>query len=302
MNKIKIALDWTANVNHIGLYIARDLGYYSEKKLEISIHTADEDHYKTTPAKKVELGEVDFALCPMESIISYQTKRNHFGLIAIATIYQNDLSAIACTALSGLKKPKDLDGRSYASYAARYEDKIVQEMIKNDGGSGNLTIKYPQKLGIWETLVTAKYDATWIFTNWEALQAESRKIDLNLFKMSDYGIPYSYSPVIACDTNKLKTKATEYSAFLKASKKGFLYAKNNPKEAAALLAKYIPESDKTIDLEQSIKISSKSYGSDTEWGTMSASRITEFTDWLKHKNLEQNPPEAEKLFSNSLLS
>ena len=76
-------------------------------------------------------------------------------------------------------RPKDLDGKIYASYRARYEDHIVKELIKNDGGTGDIQLIYPEKLGIWNTLLQHNADATWIFNNWEGIEAESKNIALN---------------------------------------------------------------------------------------------------------------------------
>lgn len=33
LTKVKVALDWTPNTNHTGLYVAKDLGYYAEEGL-----------------------------------------------------------------------------------------------------------------------------------------------------------------------------------------------------------------------------------------------------------------------------
>ena len=44
----------------------------------------------------------------------------------MAALFQSDISAIVVTDDSGIKRPKDLDGKSYASYGARYEDLIVK--------------------------------------------------------------------------------------------------------------------------------------------------------------------------------
>lgn len=41
----------------------------------------------------------------------------------------------------------------YASYAARYEGRIVQRMIQNDGGKGDYDEQTPPMLGIWDTLL-----------------------------------------------------------------------------------------------------------------------------------------------------
>ena len=64
---------------------------------------------------------------------------------------------MSATNTDKIKSPKDLDGKSYASYNARYEDKIIYEMVKNDGGRGNIDFVYPEKLGIWNT-ENMKYD------------------------------------------------------------------------------------------------------------------------------------------------
>ena len=251
--KIKLALDWTPNTNHIGFFIAKELGYFNKFDLNVNIIDPRDDNYALTPAKKVELGKADLALCPTESILSYKTKKKKFDMIGIAAIYKEDLSAIAVKKDLKIDSPKKLDNMSYASYNAKYEDKIIQKMIINDGGKGKIKIAYPSKLGIWNTIVSNKYDSTWIFINWEGVQAEEAGIDLNLFKMSDYKIPYSYSPIIAMPKSKFKLQKKEYSNFLKATKKGFLYAKNNQKEAINIFEKFLPE-DEAIDLRKSLKI------------------------------------------------
>ena len=215
---MRLALDWTPNTNHIGFFIARELGYFNENGLQIEILDPREDDYYLTPAKKLELGKADLALCPTESILSYKTKDNPFEMVGIAAIYKEDLSAIAVKKSLRVHSPKNLDQRSYASYNAKYEDKIVQKMIQNDGGRGDIKLVYPKKLGIWNTIVNDKYDATWIFVNWEGVQANDAGLDLELFQLSDFGIPYSYSPVITASNSSLVSNIKEYERFLKATK------------------------------------------------------------------------------------
>lgn len=225
MEKFTISLDWTANTNHTGFYVAKAKGFYTELGLEVRIDTPDMDNYSRTPAKKVELGQADMALCPFESVVSYRTKNKAFDAVAIATIFQEDVSAIASLASSGIQCPSDLDGKVYASYKARYEDEIVRQMIKNNGGRGDFKIVYPEKLGIWETILKSKSDATWIFRNWEGIQAENEGIDLNLFKMADYGIPYGYSPIVFASEKEVTERKDAYTRFLEATKKAICLPK-----------------------------------------------------------------------------
>ncbi len=55
MNKIKLALDWTPNINHIGFFVAKEKGYYKEKDIDLKIISPEMDNYKETPAKKTQV-------------------------------------------------------------------------------------------------------------------------------------------------------------------------------------------------------------------------------------------------------
>ncbi|WP_438969445.1 ABC transporter substrate-binding protein [Nonlabens sp.] len=301
MNHLKIALDWTPNANHIGFFIAKKLGYYNEKNLEVKVIDPTLDNYAVTPAKKVELGDVDMALCPLESIMSYQTKSKPFDLIAIAALFQEDLSAIVCKTNRGIQSPKDLDHTTYASYDARYEDAIVKQMIKNDGGNGMLKCVYPDKLKIWEAIENGEIESTWIFTNWEAVQAEDNNMSLKYFKLKDYGIPYSYSPVIACSQRMAADKENELKAFLSATKKGFFYALENPSKAAEILKSLVPEKDKKMNLKKTIELTCAVLGEQEHWGKMNPDGIKEFLNWLQDLKLEQHHLKSSSLFTNELL-
>jgi len=299
MKKVSLALDWTPNTNHIGFFVAKDKGIFKEHGLEITMLDPAEDNYQITPAKKVETGLADFALCPMESVISYRTKALPFKLKAVAAIFKEDLSAIV--GKKSITSPKDLDNKTYASYHARYEDEIVKQMIRSDGGEGSLEIVYPDKLGIWDTILNEKYDATWIFMNWEGVQAKKEQADLSYFKLKDYAIPYSYSPVIATNEESINIKEDAYKQFLAATKEGFLYAKGNDKEATEILAKYVPERDKNIDLIESLHASSKYFGDKETWGKMDPEEVELYVKWIKAKGLESADFRTQDLITNSLL-
>ena len=301
MDHIRLALDWTPNINHIGFFIAQQKGFYQEQGIEVTLTNPADDNYQMTPAKKVELGQADLALCPTESVISYRTKPEPFDMIAIGTIFQKDLSTIAVKADSGIQQPADLDGKSYASYQARYEDEIVKEMIRNDGGLGNIEVVYPEKLGIWETIVNGKYDATWIFVNWEGVEAKSQGIDLQLFRMEDYQVPYSYSPVMAGSEKRIMQNADAYVRFLRASKAGFLYAQTEPEEAVTLLKPFVPEGDAGIDLHAALAQSANAFGTNANWGKMNPAIVGNFLNWLNQKGLERQALALSDLMTSELI-
>ena len=271
------------NINHIGFYVAKEKGFFKELNINIEIISPETDSYKYSPAKKIELNLADLALCPTESIISFRTKKKPFKLYALATIFQSDISAIAVVKSNNINSPKDLDGRSYASYGARYEDLIIKQLIKNDGGKGNIKIYYPERLGVWNTVANNKYDSTWIFLNWEGIE----KPNLKFFKLSDYNIPYSYSPLITTSAKLVQEKKDIIKMFLKATKKGFLYSINNVQESSEILYKYLSESDKKINLENAINFSRKYFGDQQSFGKIDQNVFSEFFQWLNFNKIEK---------------
>ncbi len=298
MKKIKLALDWTPNINHIGFFVAKEKGFYKENDLKVEFSTPDLDDYLITPAKKVEMNISDFGLCPTESLISFRTKKNPFILKGLMTIFQEDVSAIATLKSNNILRPKYLDGRSYASYKARYEDKIVKKMIINDGGIGNLKIFYPKRLGIWNTLIESKYDSTWIFINWEGVEASKKNIDLELYKMSDFGIPYSYSPILFSSSDYINNNSNTVKKFIESSRKGYTYCYENMDEAVSILNKFVPITDKGIDLIECLKISIDHFGSKENFGKIDLKKIDIFLKWLKDNNIENNSFIANDIISN----
>lgn len=301
MEHLKIALDWTANTNHTGFFVAKGKGFYSDLGIDLELLTPDQDNYAVTPAKKVELGQADFALCPFESVVSYRTKTNAFDAVAIAAIFREDISAIVTLADSGIESPKDLDGKQYASYKARYEDEIVRQMIKNDGGTGDFKIHYPEKLGIWNTLLNTNSDATWIFMNWEGVHAKNKGIALNAFKMSDFGIPYGYSPVILASEKAVDHNRIVYADFLKATKKGFLFAQENPEEAVTYIASKVTAQDQDIDLLESQRFTSPYYGNESDWGILEKDNVEKYLDWLRMHGLESQKLDFDTLVYDGLM-
>lgn len=302
MSALRLALDWTPNVNHSGFFAAEHFGWFQEAGVSVEIQHPGTDDYLKSPAKKVELGLADVALCPFESLLSYRTKAEPLPLIAIAAVLQNDLSSIVVKANSGIERPAQLDGKTYASYKARFEDAQVACLVRNDGGQGDLVLQYPNRLGIWSTLLRGEADATWIFDNWEGVQAQLAGIELRHFRMADYGIPYGYSPVLAIMEATLNTQKEALQAFLTSSARGFAWAAAHPKEMAQILLPLVPEADRNLTmLIAAQQATSPHYLHEEGWGFMEMERVQSYLAWLAAEGLESTKFDATALFTNALL-
>lgn len=310
MTIVELYLDWTPNCNHAGFFVALAKGFYTDHGISgVSIISPHADSYKTTPASHVEVlkpGTLSLAIAPSETVISYNTSppaRPKPPIKAVAAILQQDTSAIVTLKSSGISSPRQLEGKKYASYGARYEGRIVQEMIKSDGGSGDyVEVANLPMLGLWETVLKGEVDATWVFMAWEGVEAKMKGVELNVFKLSN--IPYGYSPVLVVHPDVVAKQETEALAseqqealrsFLKASAMGFEFAAEQPEETAKLLCEQVlkmyPDLQAPLELDM-VTEACKAVaphllldGSNNKWGDMSAERWDSFLDWLSEKGL-----------------
>lgn len=289
--KIRVALDWTPNTIHSGLYLAKEKGFYSKQGLDVELLPPDAE-YSTTPAKRVESGEVDLAICPSESCIAYN-ESGKMKLQAIYAILQKDASAIVSTKLSAMKELGE--GKKYGSYNAKYEDAIVQAMVGKDGGEGqSVQIERSQgKLSLFDAVKDGSVDATWIFIPWEGVEAELDNVDAKYFKLEDYGIPYGYSPVIARNASQSLSDEV-LSAFVTATREGYEHAIRQPQDAADVLHSVTtPQRSKDFLAKSQASINQYYVESDQQPGAMNDAKWNTWLDWLRTHGLLNGPNEIE---------
>ena len=279
------------------MFVAKAKGLYTDANLEVDLRSPHIDEYKKTPASLVEQGEALLAVTPSESVISYHLRPSAAPkpcLKAVAALLQEDDSAIVTKASSGIDRPSKLDGKKYASYAARFEGRIVQKMIQNDGGKGDYQEIADPMLDLWQEVLDGKADATWVFMNWEGSVARSKGIELNVFKLGDYAIPYGYSPVLVAHPDALSSpnQSDAIRRFLTATADGYKYAASHPEAAAKMMydivseeyPDFAPNIDPTV-LKDSVATVATLAVSNNVWGKMELQRWNTFLDWLSDAGL-----------------
>lgn len=297
---LRVALDWTPNTLHTGLYAAEHLSLFARAGLAVTLLPPDPS-YSTTPARLVASGAADLAICPSESCIAYAHSGGPTRLQAIYAILAHDASAIVSKTLS---RPRELaaGGRKYGSYGARYEDDIVRAMIEADGGSaGEMQVVGEKEVGKLDlfTAVRAgdgRVDATWVFLPWEGLEADMAGERLaGVWRMEEYGVPYGPSPVIARDAAAGRVSDEALRAFVGAVRQGYAWARERPEEAALLLDGQCNPAREPAFLVRSQKVINAFYGN----GRMEDGRWEKWVEWLRGRGLlGDGKVEAKSLYTN----
>lgn len=300
---LRIALDWTPNTLHAGLLIAHAKGYFKEAGLNVTLIPPDAS-YSVTPAKRLERGEVELAICPSESCVAYAEDRikgnRVLELQAIYAILQRDASAVVTVKPEFSSCSSLQNGATYGSYAAKYEDRIVRKMISNAGGNGDeLNIKAGDKLKMFDAVKAGHIDATWVFLPWEGIQAKMEGVKFNAFRPWDYKVPYGYSPVIARDASQDLGEGV-LTRFVRATAQGYAFTMLNVEESVDILAKAIPKESKEFlaqSLEDLVSYFGDSQGR-VDLGVMRGEKWYKWVEWLKEEGLARKDVNTDDLYTN----
>jgi len=305
--RLVVALDWTPNTNHTGFYVAKAKGYYEKLGLDVRLLGANEKDFEgsysgevacgqdpfPTPSNLVAKGVAAFALNSPEGAIGWNCppfSEDRPRLTVVAAVLQKQSSALVTLRSSGIDRPQLLDGKKYASYAARFEGRIIQKMIQHDGGTGSFTEECPPMLGIWGALLNGAYDATWVFTGWEGVEAKLKGVELNAFFMQDYGVPYGFAPCLLANPKFLDEDPKVAKDFLAATAEGFQFAAANPSMAADILVEGA-EKENGFKLDPKLAHASQEVLSaqyltpSGAWGVMEPKRWSDYISWLSVEGL-----------------
>lgn len=260
-----------------------------------------------SPVKKVLAAQADIALGPSESVLAHQDDKRD-QVVAVAALLGTDASAIV-TLDPEIKSPKDLRGKRYASYRAKYEEGLVREMIKRDLGdqANKADVHFDvdedeQRLGIWQKMVDdaktstkdetqTKIDFTWIFLPWEGLQPYPPPTNIKTFTFAESGISYGYSPLLIVSRSWLLTDGNQKALrqLLAALDKAVQWTIEHPKEAAEVLRQANPALVELQDPEFLVAsqrkvneyyLESQADGR-SSWGRMKPERWQGFVDVLR---------------------
>lgn len=263
LKKFSVALDWTPNTNHTGIYVALNKGWYKDEGLDVSMLPYSQS---VTSDVLVATGKADVGISATEGVVSDAAAGT--PVISIAAILAHNTSSLAVLSDSQIKSPKDLDGKTYGGFGASFETPVISKIIKKAGGTGNFK-NVTLDVDALQALETKKVDFVWIFDGWEAVSAKLDGTSLTTFPITSFGIADYYTPVIISSPKEIAQNPQLLKKFMKATAKGYEYAVSHPKEAAEILLSTTPKgtfsSPKLVEESQAF-LSNKYTDAGQEWG------------------------------------
>jgi ABC-type nitrate/sulfonate/bicarbonate transport system substrate-binding protein len=227
--KVSIALDWTPNTNHIGLFVAQAKGFYSDAGLDVQILPYTDTDASTLVAN----GVADFGITSTVGL--FMQRAGGAPVKGVYAVVQTETGRfIFNDSRKDIQRPRDLDGKTYGGFGASWENALITAVIKNDGGQGEFET-VTLGTSAYEALASGSVDFTMEVYTWEGIEAALEKKALRRFRYSDYGVPDEPTTIIVSNDSYIDRSSASGKAFVQATKRGYDYSVDHPDEAARLL-------------------------------------------------------------------
>lgn len=293
---VTLMLDWVPNVNHVGIFVARDHGFFAGQGLDVTIIEPGEV-YATTA---VVGGRADFGVDFQENVTLLRT--DGVPIVSIAAILQTNTSGFAVRSGEGIATPADFEGLTYGTFNSPFEEPTLSTLVRCAGGSPE-TIRYVTAgTDLLAMLEQGLADIVWIFYGTQGFQAQRIGLDIDYFPLNEFPecIPDYYSPVIIASEHTLRDRPDVTRRFLAALDAAHRYVVNHPIDAAGILAAAVPELD-AAELRQSVPWLAGRMIMNAQWGHQELSVWRDYGEWMGSVGVLDGDFDPAAAFTNTFL-
>jgi NitT/TauT family transport system substrate-binding protein len=235
-DKVTIQLKWVAQAQFAGYFVAKEKGFYKDAGLDVTIKPGGPD---VAPPQVIAGGGADVVVDWMPSALASREKG--VPLVNISQTFKKSGLELTCRAETGIKKPTDLKGKVTGVWYGGNEYPFLSWMsklgFKTDGSPAGVKI-IKQGFNV-DPLLQKQADcvSTMAYNEyWQVIDGGYKPSQLTVFKYEDEGVATLEDGLWVLDKN-LKDPAfvAKMAKFVKASMKGWDYAKANPDEAVKII-------------------------------------------------------------------
>jgi NitT/TauT family transport system substrate-binding protein len=242
---IAFALNWIISGRNAGYFVALDKGFYREAGIEAKI-TRGRGSGDTL--KRVAIGESLFGLVDTATVMTGRAN-DDLPVKMIGMMFSKAATAILYARESGIKTPKDLEGRAVARSAAGstinmwpaflVANKIDRSKVREITVTASSYVPMLLSRQVDAVLDQSSYHGRY------QKAANEQKLTIELFRFSDYGYEIYGDAIVATEAT-IRDKPDLVKRFLAATLRGNLYAFDHADEAVTILSKYAAEAEPDV--------------------------------------------------------
>ncbi len=267
LKPVAITLDWLYQGANAGFMLAREHGFYQDAGLDVTF-TPGKGSVTTAQLVASKAAQIGFA----DGFVVGSGVAKGMAIKTVGSIYRRDPAAIMVLADSNIKTPKDLEGKILAITAGSAQFQQWPAFAKGAGiDTSKINVVNIDPAGVGPALISGKADAIagYVPSYVPSIEVRGNK-KVRIFWFADYGVDVVSNGIIV-HQDLLKSDPDLLRAFVPAAIKGFLYGRQHPEEAVAVVNKYMSAADPAIsklELELSWKtwVTPNTKGKPLGWG------------------------------------
>ncbi len=233
---VTLQLKWVTQAQFAGYYVAKEKGFYKEVNLDVTIKPGGPD---IAPPQVIAGGGADVVIDWMPSALASREKG--VALVNIAQPFKRSGMMLTCRKDSGIKSPADFKGKTLGVWFFGNEYPFLSWMSKlgipTNGGPDGVTV-LKQGFNVDPILQKQAHCVSTMTYNeyWQIIDAGLSPDDLIVFKYEDQGVSTMEDGLYVLE-DKLKDPAfaDKMARFVKASMKGWTWARENSDAAADIV-------------------------------------------------------------------
>ena len=294
-DKIKLALDWFPNANHLGLYIAEENGYFAEENLDVEIYTPSDP---STVLQTVASRSDDFGMNYQPDVLI--ARGEGVPVVSILGMVQHPLNSLMTLKSSSFDSPADLEGKKVGYPGIPWNEHALATMLKADGLNGLEDVELVNvgwELGssMMSERVSAIIGA--YFTH-ESISLENEGHPENVLRMEEWGVPDYYELVMVTSEEYLADNPGIVERFTRAASMGYTEATTDHEGGVDILLKHSPEIDERNDHTGADLLQRLWQDDHGKFGRQHRHKWVGFAEWMQENGLLSENVDATSAFTD----
>ncbi len=235
-DKLVLQLKWVTQGQFAGYYVAKDKGFFKEAGLDVTIKPGGPD---IAPPQIIAGGGADVIVEWMPAALAAREKG--VALVNIAQPFKRSGMMLTCRKETGIASPADLKGKTLGVWFYGNEYPFMAWMsklgLKTDGSAEGVKV-IKQGFNVDPLLQKqAACISTMTYNEyWQVIDAGIKAEDLVTFKYAEMGVATMEDGLYTTEAKLADPKTVEkLGRFVKASMKGWEWAREHPTEAAKIV-------------------------------------------------------------------
>lgn len=245
LTEVVFHIDWIHGVDYIGYYIADEKGFYNDEGLKVTINTGNG---APQAAQLIGIGKIRVGTTTGDAIVLAQ--HQSVPVMAVAVIFPRNPVVLLSRADSPIRQLSELVGKRLGYHETSITYKQFLALAQRKGLNTNEVKLVEVGWGGAAELMQGTIDAVLAYTTDKPVELEARGERPHELRFDELGmeiigqcIAVSKSTIEAKRKEDQKGEWETIQKFVRASIKGWEYARNNPDDAVGLFVRRFADQD-----------------------------------------------------------